>query len=90
MSSENEGKTQYGWRHTKWNKNRLTFNGKTVVELVPHDTVPKHWHLKFAWRDEKTPEFFNLTNAKCNARDITIHRLNLNGQGSLGEARTAI
>ena len=51
-----------------WNGDDLMFQGEVICSIVKHETVPKHWHLKFSWRDEKTPEFFNIFNARENAR----------------------
>ena len=48
----------------------LIFQDRIVCSLVPHAIHPNHYHLKFEWRDEPTPEFFNLTNAKDNAWTI--------------------
>jgi hypothetical protein len=48
--------------------NDLIFQKRAVCSLVKHETIPDHWHLKFDWRDEKTPEFFNIFNARENAR----------------------
>lgn len=50
--------------------NDLIFQKRAVCSLVKHETIPAHWHLKFEWRDEKTPEFFNIFNARENARLI--------------------
>lgn len=51
-----------------WDGYDLMFQNRAVCTLVPHESVENHWHLKFEWRDEKTPEFFNVTNARENAR----------------------
>lgn len=48
--------------------NDLIYQGRAVCSLVKHETIPNHYHLKFEWRDEKTPEFFNIYNARENAR----------------------
>ncbi len=50
--------------------NDLIYQGRAVCSLVKHKSIPNHWHLKFEWRDEKTEEFFNIINAKENARTI--------------------
>ena len=60
-------------RHLKrndfnWDDDDLIFQERAVCSLVKHETIPKHYHLKFEWRDEKTPEFFNIFNARENAR----------------------
>lgn len=53
----------------QWDKDGdLIFQERAVCSLVPHKTIPNHYHLKFDWRDGPTPEFFNITNAKENAR----------------------
>jgi len=51
-----------------WNKDDLMFQSKVVCSIIKHETIPNHYHLKFCWRDEKTPEFFNIINARENAR----------------------
>lgn len=51
-----------------WNGDDLMFQREIICSLVKHKTIEKHWHLKFSWRDEKTPEFFNIFNARENAR----------------------
>lgn len=51
-----------------WDGMDLMFQGRAVTSLVTHETIPNHYHLKFEWRDEKTPEFFNIFNARENAR----------------------
>lgn len=51
-----------------WVGNKLFLKKEEFVELIPHELYTKMWHLKFRWRDEKTPEFFNLVNARENAR----------------------
>lgn len=66
----------YGWNNLDWKDNKLYFQEKLLVELIPHEIYENHYHLKFDWRDEKTPEFFNLTNAKDNSRRIALYRLN--------------
>lgn len=71
-----EPKHHYGYDRFKWKNNKLTHEGKFLVELVPHEKYEKHYYLKFCWRKEKTPEFFNLVNAKMNAMEIALVRLN--------------
>ena len=51
-----------------WRDKDLIFRGEVICSLVPHQVVPNHWHLKFQWRHDKTPEFFNIFNARENAR----------------------
>lgn len=67
---------KYGYNVLSQKKNKLYFQNKLLVELIPHETYPKHWHLKFCWREEKTPEFFNAHNAWENSKRITLCRLN--------------
>lgn len=67
----------YGWNKLHWDEDDdLIFQSMAMCSLVPHKTIPAHWHLKFIWRDDLTPEFFNIFNAKENARRIVLHRLN--------------
>lgn len=58
-----------------WEGNKLFFREMLLTELISHDTIEKHYHLKFFWRDEKTPEFFNIQNARENARMYSLRRL---------------
>lgn len=58
-----------------WEENKLFYQECLLAELIPHDVYENHYHLKFYWREEKTPEFFNLTNAKENARSYSLQRL---------------
>lgn len=58
-----------------WEDNKLYFREMLLTELIPHDSYEKHYHLKFSWRDEKTPEFFNIFNARENARMCSLRRL---------------
>lgn len=51
-----------------WDGLKLYFGKELQTELIPHEKYENHYHLKFRWRDEKTPEFFNLINARENAR----------------------
>ncbi len=62
-------------RHLHWEGDKLYLKDKVLTELIPHDTVPKHFHLKFYWRDEKTPEFFNIFNARENARLYSLQKM---------------
>lgn len=55
--------------------NKLYFRKILLTELIPHGTIEKHYHLKFYWREEKTPEFFNIYNARENARTMSLRRL---------------
>lgn len=66
----------YGHDKLHWEGMKLYFSEKLLVELVPHEVHAKHWHLKFCWRDEKTPEFFNIYNARHNSRIISLYHLN--------------
>lgn len=69
-----------------WNGMDLIFQKRTVCRLIPHKTIPAHWHLKFDWKDEPTPEFFNIFNARENARNICRRKY----EETLSEPRTAI
>lgn len=59
-------------RHLKrrdfhWEGDHLIFQNKSVCYLVKDENHEDHWHLKFYWRNEPTPEFFNIVNAQENA-----------------------
>lgn len=60
----------------------LKFGKEVVTTLVPHSTIPNHYHLKFYWRDEKTPEFFNIVNARENARIYSSRHVQERLQGA--------
>lgn len=66
----------YGWDRLHWEDYKLYFQDQFMVELIPSSKYEKHYHLKFMWRDEPTPEFFNIFNARENARLIALNRLN--------------
>ncbi len=67
----------HGYQNLKWVKHKdLKFGDVTMASLIPHKYYPKMYHLKFFWRDGKTPEFFNGTWAQENAVQIVLHRLN--------------
>lgn len=51
-----------------WEENHLIFQRRSVCYLVEDKNHKNHYHLKFYWRDEPTPEFFNIVNARENAR----------------------
>lgn len=51
-----------------WEDLKLCWKDEVWTELIPHEIHLNHYHLKFRWRDEKTPEFFNIVNARENAR----------------------
>ncbi len=68
-----------------WEDKKLFYKDTLLTELIPHDTVENHYHLKFFWRDEKTPEFFNLTNARENARMYSLQRLPTASPVALGD-----
>lgn len=55
-----------------WEGDHLIFQNKSVCYLVKDEDHKDHWHLKFAWRNEPTPEFFNRTNAMENARVYSL------------------
>lgn len=65
----------YGWDVLHWEDNKLFFQQQEIVELIP-SKIEKHYHLKFIWREEKTPEIFNIFNARENSRRIALYRLN--------------
>jgi hypothetical protein len=67
---------KYGYERFSWKDKSLYFEKTKMVELIPHEKFPKMYHLKFKWRDEPTPEFFNSINAKENAQRFTLFRLN--------------
>lgn len=67
---------KYGYDRLTRKGLKIFFEDELKVELVPHEKYENHYHLKFAWRDEKTPEFFNIVNAVENAKRITLFRLN--------------
>lgn len=67
----------YGWNVLHWEENKLYFQDQWLVEIVP-SKYEKQYHLQFYWRDEPTVEFFNVFNARENARRFALHRLNYN------------
>lgn len=67
---------KYGFERLRWKDEKLYHQKKYMGELIPHEIYPNHYHLKFAWRDEATPEFFNIFNAKENLMRFALHRLN--------------
>lgn len=69
-------KHHYGYEVLSWKDNKLYFQNKVYVELIPNEKYNFMFHLKFKWRSEKTPEIFNKTNAKENSMIYLIHRLN--------------
>ena len=66
----------YGNEVLSWKEYDLYFQDNLLVTLVPSTKYLDHYHLKFIWRDKITPEFFNIFNARENARRIALHRLN--------------
>lgn len=72
--------TVYGMRELSWDKTKvhLIFRGKPIASLVPCKEYEKHYHIKFSWREKETPEFFDLTNARENARIYSLATLNNN------------
>lgn len=58
-----------------WEEMDLMFGKEVVTTLIPHKTIPNHYHLKFYWREEETPEFFNIVNARENARLYSSRRV---------------
>lgn len=66
----------YGHDRLKWKGLKLYFGDRLVTELIPHDSAPKMYHLKFFWRDDKIPEYFNIIWARENARVYSLQHLN--------------
>lgn len=62
-------------RNLHWEEDKLFYKEMLLTELIPHDTYENHYHLKFFWREDKTPEFFNKINARENARVYSLQRL---------------
>lgn len=62
-------------RHLHWEGLKLFYSEALLVELIAHEKHENHYYLKFFWREEETPEFFNLTNAKENAVVYSLQRL---------------
>lgn len=62
-------------RHLHWEDHKLFYSKMLLTELIPHEKYEKHYHLKFYWRDEKTPEFFNIYNARENARVYSLQHM---------------
>lgn len=79
--------TTIGQDRLSWKFKKLYYKDKLLAELIPHDSYPNMWHVKFYWREDKTPEYFNLVNAKENSRIYALYHLNLNMQASPREAR---
>lgn len=69
-------KHHYGWEVLRWEEDKLFFQEQELVQLIPHEKYVECYYLKLWWRDEPTPEFFNIVNAKENAGRIALHRLN--------------
>lgn len=69
-------KHKYGYDRLHWKKERLFFEKKELVSLIPHERFDKMWYLKFSWRHDKTPEFFNIFWARENSMRISLFRLN--------------
>lgn len=68
--------TLHNNKEMHWKEWTLMFLEQEMCTLIPHDFYARHYHLKFSWRAEKTPEFFNLVNAKENARIYSLGYLN--------------
>lgn len=79
-----------GSEDLRWDNKKLYHKDKLLVELIPHETYEKHWHLKFYWRDEKTPEFFNIINAKENSRVYALQHLNYDTRQKPAQPRTEV
>lgn len=71
-----EPKHHYGYNLLKWKGLNLFFRKKKYVTLIPHETYPKMYYLKFFWREEKTPEYFNIIWSRENSMEILLYRLN--------------
>lgn len=71
-----KAKHKYGYERFTWEDLKLYHQGKFMVELILSEKYEKHYHLKFMWRDEATPEFFNIINARENAKRFSLFRLN--------------
>lgn len=72
-----KAKHKYGYDRFHWDADGdLIFEGRALVSLVPHENIPKHYRLKFCWRDSPTPEFFNIINAKENSMRIALYHIN--------------
>lgn len=82
--------TMHGWDEFYWDRHDLRFENRTVAYLVPSEIYENHYHIKFEWRDEPTPEIFNLTNAKDNARRICQRRMNKDTEEKLSQPRTDV
>ena len=67
---------KYGFERFRWEGRKLYHQKKYMGELIPHEIYPNHYYLKFMWRDEATPEFFNIFNAKENFMRFALYRLN--------------
>lgn len=83
--------TIHGWNEFKWLHSHgewyLLFNENEVARLIKHENIENHYHILFDWRKDKTPEFFNITNAKDNARSICLAKVNNNIKKHVQEAR---
>lgn len=63
-------------RDLHWEGLNLCYQKGTWVRLVPDDKYPEMYHLEFKWRNfAKTPEMFNIINARENARVYTLQRM---------------
>jgi len=60
--------TNLSHKQFHWEDMDLIFQDRVIASLIPHEKYEKHWHIKFEWRNEKSPEFFNIFNARENAR----------------------
>lgn len=74
-------------RDLKWKEKKLYNKDQLLVELIPHEVYPKMYHLKFCWREDKTPEFFNIINAKENTRIYAAQHFQYDVVCSLYEPR---
>lgn len=66
----------YGYERFHWDGMELYHEGIFMAELIPSEKWDKQYHLKFMWRDEPTPEFFNIFNARENCKRCALYRLN--------------
>lgn len=66
----------YGYERFTRDGYKIYHENRFVAEIIPHKTIPQHYHIQFSWREAPTPEFFNIVNAIDNAKRIALHRLN--------------
>lgn len=59
-------------KNLHWEGLKLMYQDILLTELIPSKVYKNHYHLKFHWRDEPTPELFNIFNARENARTYSL------------------